>query len=131
MKERLKQQKEEIIKHRTAERTKELRERVAEAVKKRNENFEEKSGKGKGRVLASIFRKRREQHSLHWVRNNKGTLDSTPEGVSKTVKEFFEAWFKSRVSVKDRWGSKENMNNLEMKDPNTKNLWKIATNSQE
>ena len=120
IKERLKKQREAITKHRTAQRTKELRERVAEAVKRRNENFEEKTGKGKGRVLASIFRKRREQHSLHWVRNSEGNLDSTPEGVAKTVKEFFEAWFKSRVSVKDRWGSKENMDNLEMQDPQYK-----------
>ena len=63
-------------------------------------------------MIASIFRKSKEYHQLSWVRKEDDTLASKPEEVGKVVSDFFHKWFKSRVSVEERWGSWENMMNL-------------------
>ena len=102
-----------VNKHRQLARATEKRKKIAAAVKTRNENFEEKSGKGKGKLLANLFRKRKEFNELRWVRRKDGTVASSLADVGSTVREFFEQWFKSRVSVEERWGSMQAMLELD------------------
>ena len=86
---------------------------MLEAIKKRDEAFLEEKGKGKGKVLASIFRVVREYQQIEWVRDECGDLASDPETVGRVVKKFFEEWMKSRVTVEERWGTKEKMKRLD------------------
>ena len=113
IKTRLTKQIQEITKHRSREAQKEKRQRIAEAIKNRNNNFAEETGKGKGKVLASKFRKSREYQELKWVRDDKDNLVSKPEEVGEVVRDFFSKWFKSRITVEERWGSWDKMLNLD------------------
>ena len=72
------------------------------AIRKRNEAFEEEGGKGKGRVLDSIFRKRRQAHDLIWARKPNGELAYTAKEVGETARKKFKAHFDSRVSMEER-----------------------------
>ena len=42
-----------------------------------------------------------------------GELQSKEEQVKKTVKTFFEDWMKQRITVEERWGSCEKMQELD------------------
>ena len=91
----------EIKYHETKEREKRVREKVQAAIKARSESFDQGDGKGKGKVLSSIFRASREYEELTWARREDGTLATAHEDVERTVRSFFEKWFKSRVSVEE------------------------------
>jgi hypothetical protein len=77
-------------------------EQIAAAIKRRNDAFDAPMGKGRGKVLASIFRIVKEFNSLQWVRKNNGELASDPDEVKDVVKKFFESWMASRVGVQER-----------------------------
>ena len=109
LKQRLTEQAEHIREHRTSEERKAKQERIAEAIKKRNDNFKDPTGKGKGKVIASIFRKTREYHDLKWLRRKDESLATAPDQVETEVRSFFSDWFKSRMPVENRWGSWQNM----------------------
>ena len=79
-------------------------EHIEGSIKRRDEAFEAEGGKGKGRVLASIFRIVKEHQTLQWVRNEEGELASEPGEVKRVVKEFFQSWMASKVSAQSRWG---------------------------
>ena len=87
----------------------------------RSDSFDQGDGKGKGKVLRSIFRASREYEELTWARREDGTLATAHEDVERTVRSFFEKWFKSRVSVEDRWGTRANFDKLDTSqmDPGT------------
>lgn len=111
---RLRAQAKIIAAHEHAEREAEKRARIKEAVDKREEAFYDKTGKGKGRVVASVFRKMRERHDLKWIRREDGTLITDPEGVGRTTQQFFTEYFASRVPVEQRWGSWEAMASMDL-----------------
>ena len=112
VRERIRKQIEVIRKQEKKEADKTRRGRIAKATKAREERFRDKTGKGKGRVIASIFRIVRERHDLKWVRDSMGNLASSPQDVQKVVGAFFEDWMKSRISVEERWGTYSNMKEL-------------------
>ena len=103
----------EIKYHETKEREKRVREKVQAAIKARSDSFDQGDGKGKGKVLSSIFRASREYEELTWARREDGTLATAHEDVERTVRSFFEKWFQSRVSVEERWGTRDNFDNLD------------------
>ena len=70
---------------------------------------ERRSGKGKGRVLDSMFRKRRQAHDLIWARKPNGELAYTAKEVGETARNKFKAHFDSRVSMEERWASWEHL----------------------
>ena len=82
---------------------------IRKAIKKRNGAFEEEGGKGKGRVLDSIFRKRKQAHDLIWARKPDGELAYTAKEVGETARDKFEAHFATRVSMEERWASWEHL----------------------
>ena len=76
----------EVIKvHERKEREAQVWQKVKAAVKARNINFEQADGKGKGKVLKSIFRVAREHGELSWARREDGTLASAHKEVEHTV----------------------------------------------
>ena len=78
-------------------------------MKRRSDNFADPSGKGKGKVLASVFKAAREGTELTHVRREDGTLACSEQDVSSVLYEFFTRWFASEVSVEARWGSWDKM----------------------
>ena len=110
---RLVRQMEVIKAHERKEREARVRQKVQAAVKARNDNFGQADGKGKGKVLKSIFRAAREYDELTWARREDGTLASAQEEVEHTVRTFFEKWFQSRVSVEERWGTRGHFDRLD------------------
>ena len=104
----------EVIKARERkEREARVRQKVQAAVKARNDNFGQADGKGKCKVLKSIFRAAREYEELSWARREDGTLASAQEEVEHTVRSFFEKWFQSRVSVEEQWGTRDHFDRLD------------------
>ena len=83
------------------------------AIKARSDSFNQGYGKGKGKVLRSIFRASREYEELTWARREDRTLATAHEDVERTVRSFFEKWFKSRVSVEERWGTRAHFEDLD------------------
>ena len=63
--------------------------RIQAAVKRRSDNFADPSGKGKGEVLASVFKGAREGTELTHVRREDGTLACSEQEVSSVLHEFF------------------------------------------
>ena len=55
----------------------------------------------------------REYQDIQWVRDAQGDLASEPEAVGRVVRQFFQKWMESRVSVEERWGSWEKMQQLD------------------
>ena len=78
---------------------------MSEAIKKRNEAFEEAQGKGRGRVLKSMFKQVRTWASLEWVRDRAGEITTSLSAVSETVQAYFSDRFKTRVQITQRWAS--------------------------
>ena len=80
-----------------------------------SDSFDQGDGKGKGKVLRSIFRASREYEELimTWARREDGTLATAHEDVEGTVRSFFEKWFKSRVPVEERWGTRTHFDELD------------------
>ena len=118
VKRRLVEQKEEIKKHLKKAEEKEKRERIKTAKQKRDEAFnsEADKGKGKGRMIASVFRAAKEYEELRWVKRDDedgGGVASSHKEVGTVVNKFFEKWFKSRVSIEERWGSWDKMMNMD------------------
>jgi hypothetical protein len=113
LKQRYKDQIKAVIKHEKKAKDKEQRERISKAKKERDQAFKDPTGRGKKRVISSLFRIVRESHTLQWVRDEEGELQSKEEQVKKTVKTFFEDWMKQRITVEERWGSWEKMQELD------------------
>ena len=88
-------------------------EAISEAAKKRKGWFEDPTGKGRGSLIKQIFKTSRVSNDLTWARKQDGTLASSPEDVAQLVRSYFEEWMASRVSVQTRWGSWENLRELD------------------
>jgi hypothetical protein len=82
-------------------------------LNRRNEWFDDPSGKGKGKFLKSVFKTARQNHALAWVRRPDGTLAMTSKEVGDCVKKKYESWFATVIPVEDRWGSWEKMMNFD------------------
>ena len=67
---RIRDQVREIDRHERGAKKAAKEAKIADAIKRRNDAFDEPMGKGKGKVLASIFRIVKEFNSLQWVRKN-------------------------------------------------------------
>ena len=77
-----------------------------EAVTKRSKRFADVSnkGKGKGDMIKSVFKTAQLNHNIGWARRADGSLADTPDALGEVVKDKFEHWFKSVISVEGRWG---------------------------
>ena len=64
---RLTAQLKRVVDHGEGERRRERQASIQAAIQKRDANYEEESGKGKGRVIASIFQVVREYQDIQWV----------------------------------------------------------------
>ena len=103
----------EIKYHETKDREKRDREKVQAAIKARSDSFDQGDGKGKRKVLRSIFRASREYEELVWARREDGTLATAHKDVERMARSFFEKWFKSRVSVEEMWGTRARFDELD------------------
>jgi hypothetical protein len=98
-----------VNKYLTKTAIKERRDARKIAYDKRNEWFDDVTGKGKGKFLKSVFKTARKNHALAWARRKDGTLAATPQELGECVKDKFESWFASVVPVEERWGSWDKM----------------------
>ena len=64
-------------------------------------------GKGKGAIMKSMFKTAQLNHSIGWARRADGTLADTPDALGEVVKDKFEQWSKSVISVEGRWGEQD------------------------
>ena len=73
---------------------------------KRSKRFADVSnqGKGKGNMIKSVFKTAQLNHNIGWARRADGSLADTPDALGEVVKDKFEQWFKSVISVEGRWG---------------------------
>ena len=80
-----------------------------EAVTKRSKRFADVSnqGKGKGDMIKSVFKTAQLNHNIGWARRADGSLADTPDALGEVVKDKFEQWFKSVISVEGRWGEQD------------------------
>ena len=80
-----------------------------EAVTARSKRFADTSnqGKGKGDMIKSVFKTGQLSQNIGWARRPDLTLADTPDALGEVVKDKFEQWFKSVISVEGRWGKQD------------------------
>ena len=57
-----------------------------------------------GKAIRSIFNTHQTRTSLDWARRKDGSVADTPESLGECIAEKYEKWFKSVVSVTERFG---------------------------
>jgi len=93
--------------------------KISEALKKRNELFDEATGKGKGRLLARVMRKQRQVHEITSMRKPDKDADGaaelayTEEDVGKVVGGHYGRHFEEKVNISGRWRSRRHMSRLD------------------
>ena len=80
---------------------------VAKQSKLRDALFTDKSGKGKGRFINKVMKSAFRSEELTSSRRPDGSLAVTAEEVDPVVHGHFSHHFASKVSLKERWGTRE------------------------
>jgi len=103
---RLTAQIDRVAVHERKAHQKEIRANIKKFSQQRQDNFDDKSGKGKGKCLNSLFRvvKQFEEITAAIDEKNDGSTETKPEEVSRVVRSFFEDWMQSRITAQTRWG---------------------------
>ena len=58
-------------------------------------------------MIKSVFKIAQLNHNIGWARRADGTLADTPDALGEVVKDKFEQWFKSVISVEGRRGEQD------------------------
>jgi ribonuclease HI len=117
LRERISSQIREVTIHIKKFRREEAKRKREASKPKAEEKHSLPKDKTQKKVLNSIYRIVSQYREIEWVRktaptNEQGEVATSEEEVSQTVALFFEKWMESRISIEERWETKEKMNNL-------------------